>query len=179
MTTKVSTSKKDLRLMPTLRYDPVVDSTRGKVTEVFLIPYYHTRGFITRLPGESTLVGYCTESPRKVLKTLFPDYNITYYNGYHLFSTGDFEATTPMLGLGIAPVKSQEVYGLKYNGKLEELLQLGDLLKTKRSLPVSKDEVQRILAYLRKKSNEDFIDLKFKQKQHDKQEIISIISKFG
>jgi hypothetical protein len=180
MARRVAIPKKlEVSLESPWKQNPVVDSTEGKFTAVFLIPYHHTRGVIMRDSGKATLVGYCVESPRDVLETAFGDYHITRYNGYDLFGGGDFESTTPMLGLGIVPVEPPKVYGIEYNGRLENLLQLDELLKAKRDGPISSQDVQRILAYLSEDSNHGFMNPNNNQVKHDMQEIIDIVKKFG
>ncbi len=161
------------------KQNPVVDSTKGKFTAVSLIPYHHTTGLIMRSSGKPKLVGYCVESPRDVLETAFENYHVTHYNGYELFSSGDFESTTPMLGLGITPVEPPKVYGIEYNGRLENLLQLDELLKAKRDEPISHQDVQRILAYLNKESDMGFMNPNNNQYKHDKKEIVDIVKRFG
>ncbi len=163
----------------TWKQNPVVDSTKGKFTTVSLISYYHTTGFSMRSPGKETLVGYCVQSPQEVLEAAFENYHVTCYDGYELFGSEDFESTTPMLGLGISPINPPKIYGIEYNGKLETLLQLDELLNVKRDKPISSQDIQRILDYIGKESKNGFMNPNNNQKKHDKQEIINIIKRFG
>jgi len=152
-----------------------------KFTAVSLVHYGYTiGGIINRIPKKPTLVGFCVESPKKVLETAFQDYYVTHYNSWELFSSNDFEPTTPMLGLGIVPIKP--VFGIE--GKFEQLLQLDELVKVKRDNPISKQDTQRILNYLEHKLGIVCIDPTFMNKTFNKnklylQEIIDVVQKFG
>lgn len=163
------------------KQNSVVDSTKGKFTAVSLIPYCRTTGIITRYSGKPTLIGYCVESPREVLGAVFEDYHVTRYNGYELFSSKDLKPTTPMLGLGIAPIRPPKVYGIKYTGRLEDLLQLSGLSKVKRGNPISPQDAQRIVAYLSNESESEraFTNPNCNQHKRDRKEIIQIVEKFG
>jgi hypothetical protein len=160
------------------KQNPVVDLTAGKFTAVSLISYHHTTGLIMRSSKAATLVGYCVESPRNVLENVFRDYQVTRYNSYELFDSIDFEPTTPMLGLGIAPVGPPNVYGITYHGRLADILQLDELQKVKRIRPISHNDIDRIIAHLVEESGHGFINPNFNQNKHNKQEIIDIVKKF-
>ncbi len=160
-------------------WDPVVDSTAGKFTAISLIPYYTTTGLIIRSSGKPLLIGYCLDSPRDVLKNVFENYHVTRYNGYELFGQNDLESTTPMLGLGIHPVEPPRVYGIEYNGKLEELLRLDGLSGAKRNSPISSQYIQRIISHLGEISHMGFMNPKYGQLKHDKQEIIDVLKTFS
>ena len=97
-----------------------------------------------RCTGESTLLGYCTESPKEVLEKAFQNYHITNFDDHHFFGSGDFEPSTPMIGLGIFALENPTAYGINYNGRLERLLQLPGALKAKRKEPISKKDIERI-----------------------------------
>ena len=147
----------------------------GNFTAVSLIQYNPpTKGFIY-IDSKKTLVGYCVESPREVLETVFQDYSVASYMGYELLDREDFESNTPMLGLTLfTPTK---VYGVEYNGKLEEMLLLEELLKAKREKPVSAKDIRRITKYLGKEDKLDWFRYPDNDKRkQDKQEIIDIIN---
>lgn len=154
----------------------LVNSTEEKFTAVSLIQYHHSTGLIMRSSGNLTLIGYCIESPKKVLENVFENYYVTRYNGYELFSSGDFESTTPMIGLGINSIEPPNVYGIQYTGRLEELLQLNELLKVKRTKPISSKDLQRIISHLNEKQNTIFMNPT--NNKIDKQEIIEVIRRF-
>jgi hypothetical protein len=52
-----------------------------------------------------------------------------------------------MLGLGIFALEQPKVYGINYNGKLEELLQLRELANTKRKDPISDQDIKKIIEF--------------------------------
>ena len=168
-------SKKDLKSIklsrPLVKYERPKDKTKGKFTEVYLDPYFHTTGLITRQSGPSTLLGYCAEDPLEVLRTVFPDYHVTSFNGYSLFGSGDFEPSTPMLGLAMEPIDS--VFGIE--GRIEKLLELDELLKVKRKKPISREDVDRIIAHLEEEDQHSFLFSDHKQERYNKRQIINVI----
>ena len=121
-----------------------VNLLKGKSSSIYLIPYVHTTGLVTRSSCKSKLIGYCSESPVQVLEVLFPRYHVTNFNGYEFFGSGDFEDSTPMLGLGIIAI--EPVFGI--NGTLKKLIKLEELAQVKRDKPIDKKDVQRIIKYL-------------------------------
>jgi len=176
----LNTRGKDLIYVGPSHYkqNPVIDSTEGKLTEIHLIPYYKSTGIIMRCTGESTLLGYCTESPKEVLEKAFQNYHITNFDDHHFFGSGDFEPSTPMIGLGIFALENPTAYGINYNGRLERLLQLPGALKAKRKEPISKKDIERIVAYLGKEDEHGFLNPNNNQVKHDKKEVITILKKF-
>ncbi|MBU1136137.1 MAG: hypothetical protein KJ559_01365 [Nanoarchaeota archaeon] len=128
-----------------VKYKRAVNSIKDKYTTISLVPYINTTGVIMRKAGNSTFVDFCEENPLEVLKIAFPDYHVTRFNGYELFSSGDFEKTTPMLGLSISGFGP--VSGIK--GGIEELLKLDEILKVKRDKPISNEDIQRIITHLK------------------------------
>jgi len=160
---------------PLVKYDKVIDLTEGKYTAVSLVTYFHAKGIIMRYAENPILLGYCVENPLEVLKSSFPKYHVTRFNGYELFSSEDFESTTPMLGLSIRGV--EPVFGIE--GRIKKLLELDEVLKVKRDKPVSKEDVQRILARLKQRGEGDFLSPRYKQVKHDKEQIIAIVRQYG
>ena len=164
-----------------MRQDPVVDLTTGRFTAVSLIPYFHTTGVVMRSSRNEALVGYCLESPGEVLTRTFGRFHVTRYNGYELFGNDDFEATTPMVGLGITPVEQPQAYGIQCTGRLSELLQLEDFIGVRREDPISGKDVQRIIRNLRTElinEERDYLDPHVSQKRYDLREILTYMESF-
>lgn len=163
-----------------LKPDPIVDLTKGKFSEVSLIPYLHTRSrLVPRCSsGEERVLGYCSESPKEVLERVFENYDVTRYNGYELFGSSDFDSTTPMLGLGISPFEPPKVYGVRYYGKLKGILNLKELSKAKRSGPISNRDIERILKNLSDNRGCDILNSEREQDMYDIKEIMDIVEKF-
>ena len=157
-----------------VQYKPVVDRTKGRYTEICLEHYSISTGFAMRSADEVTLIGYCTESPRKVLETAFPKFNITRYNGYTLFDSSDFEKTTPMIGLAISP--KEVTYGIE--GKINELLELDDSQDVIREKPIFKKDIKKIIRNIRKDGSLSSFNQLYKQEKHNQKEITDILRKF-
>jgi hypothetical protein len=158
---------------------PVVDLIGGKFSAVSMIPYHHTNGVVMRSSGAPTLVGFCRESPGEVLEKVFPNYYVTCFNGYDFFDSGDFDSSTPMLGLGIYPIDSPKEYGIEYNGNLAGLLKVDGMFKARRGGVVERDEIDRIVASLSKDNSYSLLNLNqgYKQMRFNKQQIIDIVGK--
>lgn len=163
----------ETRFFSTFKQNPVVDSTVGKYSFVSLIHYTKK---LLRVQEKITPLGYCVECPREVLEECFGDYHVTFYNGYELFSSQDFEPL--MLGLGINRVEPQNVYGIEYNGKLRELLQLDELNSVRRSKRISGNDILKIVSHLTKGEGNGFLNPNYSQEKHDRQEIIDIVKGF-
>jgi len=159
------------------KQNEVINSINETFTAISLTSYYKTTGLVMRSSGKTTLIGYCVESPEKTLEILFKDFHITCYKEYNFFSSSDFEPTTPVLGLKIEAIEPPKIYGIEYNGKLEELIELNKLIKAKRETPISQKDVKRIIDYL-KEEELNIINPNYEQYKSDKQNLINIIKKF-
>tara|TARA_Y100000310_G_scaffold344292_1_gene456244 strand:- start:746 stop:1294 length:549 start_codon:yes stop_codon:yes gene_type:complete len=159
-------------------YDPVVDSTGGKVSAVSLIPYNHTRGLVKRSSGKEILLGYCLEPPKRVFNTLFEGYSITRFNSYDLFDQKDLAPETPMLGLGIAPVEPPTIYGITYDGRLAGLLENEEFIKATRTSTLSDEEIEKITEHVCKMGQHAVLNSNFEQVKRDKKEILDLVSGF-
>jgi len=144
------------------KFDPVgekIEEKRVTLREenaaVYLIPYHHTTGLIMRSAGRAKLIGYCKESPLRVLECAFPHFHVTRVGGYNLFDSSDFEKTTPMLGLGIMNADVPINYGIRIYGNVEGLLKLDYAFSVKRNKNISIRDKKRILGNLRKICKDD------------------------
>lgn len=159
---------------PMIEYNPVVDSMEGKFTALSVCDYVHTRGLIIRDAKRSELIGYCKTNPKKALKQLFPRYQITRANGYELFSSGDFEESTPMRGLvidALDPIKG-------ISGEINDLLGERITQELLRKQPPQEEVVKRIIDNLKEEQDSLWISKNYKQYQFNKQQLIDIISEF-
>lgn len=194
---KISTTKWEPLI---IKYDPVVDLTKGKSTVISLCSYYICGGgIITRETGDKKLVGYCTENPLEVLKITFPEYHITKFNEYSFFSSADVKSTTPMYGLEIKQIcpihevkwKIEKLLGLKLPGleeitieklfrleeiTIEKLFGLEEIIRAKRDKPISKGDVKKIVDYIGGQSVL-FFDPQYKQHEYNKKQIIDVLKK--
>ncbi len=154
-----------------------IDTREQSFTMISLIQYTLTTGLIMRTPKESKLIGYCINPPKEVLEKLFSDFYVTRYLGIEFFSHSDTRRDNPMLGIGIDSISP--VCGIK--GTIEEIAESPELLEVKRNSPVSDEEINRILSYLRGESFSVFSPRIFipgpSQKGYDKKQAIEILEK--
>ena len=155
----------------------------NNLTSISLDSYHHTKGgLMMRQSGESELIGYCTENPLEVLKRAFKDYHVTRFSGYEFFSSDDFRAETPMIGLGISSIPWPYVYGIVYNGELEELLRIEKLEKARRQNPISGEEIQIIIDELTPMKeiwhNPNYVNPNYERVKHDLGQITEVLRGF-
>ena len=176
MAKKTESADRRRIIVAPMRYDRVVDSTEGKYTAVSLVSYHITKNLIIRIAKDPKLLGYCVENPLEVLRTAFPDYSVTRFNGYELFGSGDFEETTPGVGLSIRGVN--HVFGIE--GRVEKLLELDEVLRIKRDKLVSEEHARRIIEYLGAERHPlDSVSRTYHQVIHDKKQIIDVLRQYA
>lgn len=169
------------------RQNPVIDSLEGKNSSIYLIQYLHTTGIIMRESRDPVLISNCIDSPQESLEYLFPNYHITEFNGYSFFDSGDFEETTPMIGIGIKPFAPPKGCMMSPNSKLESLTNDSEFLKVKRSESISQYDLNRIVEGI-DPSLDDRKDFgpygptynnpRYDQSVYDRNQILDILKKF-
>lgn len=159
-----------------VKQEPVVDSVKDGYSSISIEFYVNTTGVCMRSLRDQKLIGYCVENPLQVLEKVFPTYHVTTVNGYRLFDSGNFESSTPMIGLGIN--KIEPVFGIE--GKIDNLIKSDDFLKVKRELEISNKDIQQIINYLG--TNPDpslaFFYPEHNQSKFGKQQVSDIIKKY-
>lgn len=162
---------------------PPINKIKEKFSRFCLEEYVKTTGLISRKKEISFLIGYCKNSPEESLERLFPEYAVTSFNGYPLFSSSDFNPLTPTSGLAIYPIEPPTEYGHTINGTLEELTSLDKLQSLKRtSQDQTEDNAKRIISYLEtefKDHSPNHLFGKQLQEDFDIEQITSILRKFA
>lgn len=147
-----------------------------EITELTLQNFYISTGLIMRCQKDSEVIGYINDSPKNVLRKILPNHHITQYKNLALFSSGDFFEDTPLVGLGVLPYTPKNIYGLNYNGNLEEFLKLGRANKALRTIPFQKNQKERIERYLTKEDDCFSIIKQDERIKNQKKELVEILN---
>lgn len=149
-----------------VKYDPVDKSKKPSV--IFIERYCITRGIMMRDLLSSETVAYCKESPKEVLKEIFPDYHVTSFEGYRFFDSVDFDPTTPLRGIGICGTdKFSGIEGIVVDGRITKLLELKRLTELRRDEPISEEQVKKIIKYVSEENSLRNMSKGYKQWKYD------------
>jgi hypothetical protein len=153
-----------------------------QATSISIAHYVNSTGLIGRVEDvkQRQLLGYCSEKPQDVLKSLLPHFFVTSYNGIDLYDA-DGKIHAPMKGVAISYRIISGVYGWRnvIDGKLGELLHLkmADFEEVKRDKPLLDKEKFAMVSTVNKRLNEE--ENGNKRHIQSLKEIIEILTSIG
>jgi hypothetical protein len=99
-----------------IEYEPI--EFNPHITALYDQSYCLTTGIVMRSLKSSKLIGFINQEPVGVLKSLFPQFYITSFEGQFFYSSINTDGLQPMRGIGIEA--ATPVYGVY--GKVDDLL---------------------------------------------------------